>query len=203
MSETVQEQNVDAPEDSRDLQNLAPPVLEEVVRNFRAIRNDILRYGVWNIRNLTDEEFNHATDERLLGYFQTDLLETRFLSKGRRVTIVDLWNWFDDMMRGAIPIEVGGREMYLEIRDKDLEKVRKRVAEIREFFPILEEGDLEGFKRAKFKLRRVVMRLTYDIHHLTKRLDKYRKNAGLMRSRHHADAAAHDHVEPPAAAVAD
>lgn len=203
MSETVQEQNVDAPEDSRDLQNLAPPVLEEVVRNFRAIRNDILRYGVWNIRNLTDEEFNHATDERLLGYFQTDLLETRFLSKGRRVTIVDLWNWFDDMMRGAIPIEVGGREMYLDIRDKDLEKVRKRVAEIREFFPILEEGDLEGFKRAKFKLRRVVMRLTYDIHHLTKRLDKYRKNAGLMRSRHHADAAAHDHVEPPAAAVAD
>lgn len=191
-------------DETRDLQNLAPPVLDEVVRHFRAIRNDILRYGVWNIRNLTDEEFNHAPDERLLGYFQSDLLETRFVSKGRRVSIVDLWNWFDDIMRGAIPIDVRGERMYLEIHDKDLEKVRKRMAEIREFFPILEEGDLEDFKRSKFKLRRVVMRMTYDIHHLTKRLDKYRKNAGLLRPRgHHGDPAVHDQVEPPPAAIAD
>lgn len=188
---------------TRDLQYLAPPVLDEVVRNFRAIRNDILRYGVWNIRNLTDEEFNHTSDERLMGYFQTDLMETRFLSKGRRVTIVDLWNWFDDIMRGAIPIDVNGKETFLEVHDKDLEKVRKRMDEIREFFPILEEGDLDSFKRAKFKLRRVVMRMTYDIHHLTKRLDKYRKNAGLVRARGHHEAAGQDSVEPPAAALSE
>lgn len=170
-------------EGSRDLQFLEPAVLDEVVRQFRAARNDILRFGVWNVRNLSDEEFNHADDVKLLGYFQSDLLETRFLSKGRRITIIDVWNWFDDMMRGAVPLEVNGKELFLEVHDKDLEKVRKRIDEIRSFVPILESGDLETFRRAKFKLRRTVMRLTYDIHHLTKRLDKYRKNAGLMRRR--------------------
>lgn len=170
-------------EGSRDLQFLEPAVLDEVVRQFRAARNDILRFGVWNVRNLSDEEFNHADDVKLLGYFQSDLLETRFLSKGRRITIIDVWNWFDDMMRGAVPLEVNGKELFLEVNDKDLEKVRKRIDEIRSFVPILESGDLETFRRAKFKLRRTVMRLTYDIHHLTKRLDKYRKNAGLMRRR--------------------
>ena len=32
----------------------------------------------------------------------------------------------------------------------------------------------------KYKLRRTVMRLTYDLHHLFKRLEKYRKNFGAV-----------------------
>ena len=179
-------------EGTRDLQFLEPKVLEEVVRQFRASRNDILRNGVWNIRNLTDDEFNHADDLRLLGYFQSDLLETKFLSKGRRVNLVEVWGWFDDLMKGAAPIELEGRDVYLNVNDKDLDKVRKRIDEIRSFLPLLEEGDLEAFKRAKFKLRRTVMRLTYDIHHLAKRFDKYRKSAGLMRSRSHSDSPHHE-----------
>ena len=62
------------------------------------------------------------------------------------------------------------------IQDKDLEKVRKRIAEIESFLPTLRGDDLEAFKRIKYKLRRTVMRLTYDLHHLFKRLEKYRKN---------------------------
>jgi len=54
--------------------------------------------------------------------------------------------------------------------------VRKRIAEIQAFFPTLRADDLEAFKRVKYKLRRTVMRLTYDLHHLFKRLEKYRKN---------------------------
>lgn len=185
----------DSQEGTRDLQFLEPKVLEEVVRQFRASRNDILRNGVWNVRNLTDEEFNHADDLKLLGYFQSDLLETKFLSKGRRVSLVEVWGWFDDLMKGAAPIEIDGQEIYLEVKDKDLEKVRKRIDEIRSFLPLLEEGDLEAFKRAKFKLRRTVMRLTYDIHHLAKRFDKYRKSAGLMRSRSHHEGTHHE-AEP-------
>jgi hypothetical protein len=65
------------------LAQLPPKVLEEVMRQLRSSRNDIIRYGVWNIRNLTDEEFNRTDDRKLLGYFRQDLLETRFLSKGR------------------------------------------------------------------------------------------------------------------------
>lgn len=184
-------------EGQRDLQFLEPKVLDEVVRQFRAARNDILRNGVWNIRNLTDDEFNKTDDLKLLGYFQSDLLETRFLSKGRRVNVVEVWGWFDDLMKGLAPIEVGDQEIFLEVKDKDLEKVRKRIDEIRGFLPLLESGDLEAFKRAKFKLRRTVMRLTYDIHHLAKRFDKYRKNAGLMRSRSHHDG--HTHAESESA----
>ncbi|MEO8218969.1 MAG: hypothetical protein ABI718_17985 [Acidobacteriota bacterium] len=168
----------------RGLSQLAPPVLEEVIRQLRGTRNDIIRYGVWNIRNISDEEFNRLPDPRLLGYFRQDLLETRFLSKGRRIDLVQLWNWFDDQLRGIAPLLVGGKEMFLNIQDKDLEKVRKRIEEIQSFFPTIRANDLDGFRRVKYKLRRTVMRLTYDLHHLYKRLEKYRKTTGIpMESR--------------------
>jgi hypothetical protein len=155
---------------------LPPRILDEVLRQFRATRNDILRYAVWNSRNLTDEEFNHTEDRRLFNYFRQDLLETKFLSKGRRVDLIMLWNWFDDQMRGGQPLLIQNRdEHFLNIQDKDLEKVRKRMSEIGQFLPLLRENDFEGFKKIKFKLRRTVLRMTYDLHHLSKRLDKYRK----------------------------
>lgn len=159
-----------------DLKALPLKQLEEVLRQLRSTRNDIMRYGVWNIRNLTDDEFNHTDDHKLLGYFRQDLLETRFLSKGRRVDIIQLWRWFDDQMSGVEPLLIDGEELFLNVQDKDLEKVRKRIAEIQSFLPILRSDDLEAFKRVKYKLRRTVMRLTYDLHHLFKRLEKYRKN---------------------------
>jgi hypothetical protein len=153
-------------------------VLEETIRQLRSTRNDIIRYGVWNVRNVTDEEFNRTDDRKLLGYFRQDLLETRFLSKGRRIDLIQLWHWYDDQMTGVEPMLIDGEEMFLNIQDKDLEKVRKRIAEIQAFLPTLRGDDLEAFKRVKYKLRRTVMRLTYDLHHLFKRLEKYRKNFG-------------------------
>ena len=159
-----------------DLRALPVKQLEEAIRQLRATRNDIMRYGVWNLRNLSDDEFNKTDDHKLLGYFRQDLLETRFLSKGRRVDLIQLWRWFDDQMSGTEPMLIDGREVFLNVRDKDLEKVRKRIAEIHEFLPVLRGDDLEGFRRIKYKLRRTVMRLTYDLHHLFKRLEKYRKN---------------------------
>jgi hypothetical protein len=153
-------------------------VLEETLRQLRSTRNDIIRYGVWNTRNLSDDEFNRTDDRKLLGYFRQDLLETRFLSKGRRVDLIQLWRWFDDQMSGIEPMLINGEELFLNIQDKDLEKVRKRIAEIQAFLPTLRGDDLEAFKRVKYKLRRTVMRLTYDLHHLFKRLEKYRKNFG-------------------------
>ena len=158
------------------LAQLPPKVLDEVMRQLRASRNDIIRFGVWNIRNLTDDEFNHTDDRKLLGYFRQDLLETRFLSKGRRIDLIQLWHWFDDQMSGTEPMLMDTEEVFLNIQDKDLEKVRKRISEIQSFFPTLRGDDLEAFKRIKYKLRRTVMRLTYDLHHLFKRLEKYRKN---------------------------
>lgn len=151
--------------------------LEEVIRQLRSTRNDIIRYGVWNVRNMTDDEFNHTDDRKLLGYFRQDLLETRFLSKGRRIDLIQLWKWFDDQMSGVEPMLIDNQEVFLNIQDKDLEKVRKRIEEIQSFMPTLRGDDLEAFKRVKYKLRRTVMRLTYDLHHLFKRLEKYRKNA--------------------------
>jgi len=159
-----------------DLKALPVKQLEEVLRQLRSTRNDIMRFGVWNIRNMTDEEFNRVDDRKLLGYFRQDLLETRFLSKGRRIDIIQLWNWFDDQMSGTEPLLIDGEELFLNIQDKDLDKVRKRIAEIHSFLPTLRGDDLEAFKRAKYKLRRTVMRLTYDLHQLFKRLEKYRKN---------------------------
>jgi hypothetical protein len=153
-------------------------VLDETLRQLRSTRNDIIRYGVWNTRNLTDEEFNHADDRKLLGYFRQDLLETRFLSKGRRVDLIQLWHWFDDQMTGTEPMLINGEEHFVNVQDKDLDKVRKRISEIRSFLPTLRGDDLEAFKRVKFKLRRTVLRLTYDLHHLFKRMEKYRKNFG-------------------------
>jgi hypothetical protein len=160
----------------QELKALPVKQLEEVIRQLRSTRNDIMRFGVWNIRNMTDEEFNRVDDRKLLGYFRQDLLETRFLSKGRRIDIIQLWNWFDDQMSGTEPLLIDGEELFLNIQDKDLDKVRKRIAEIQSFLPTLRGDDLEAFKRAKYKLRRTVMRLTYDLHHLFKRLEKYRKN---------------------------
>ena len=153
-------------------------ILEETIRQLRSTRNDIIRYGVWNVRNITDEEFNRTDDRKLLGYFRQDLLETRFLSKGRRVDLIQLWHWFDDQMNGIEPMLIDGEELFLNVQDKDLEKVRKRIAEIQAFLPTLRGDDIEAFKRVKYKLRRTVMRLTYDLHHLFKRLEKYRKNFG-------------------------
>ena len=154
---------------------LPPRVLEEVLRQFRAARNDILRYGVWNVRNLTDEDFNRVDDRKLFDYFRQDLLETRFLSKGRRVDLLQVWGWYDDQMSGAVPLLLGGQEeVILHIEDKDLDKVRKRVAEVASFMPVLRAGDFDSFKKIKYKLRRTVMRLTYELHHLSKRLEKHR-----------------------------
>ncbi|MBV8517221.1 MAG: hypothetical protein JO197_07450 [Acidobacteria bacterium] len=173
MSETMPREPL---AEAQTLAQLPLPILEEVIRQLRSTRNDIIRYGVWNIRNLSDDEFNKTDDRKLLGYFRQDLLETRFLSKGRRIDLIQLWNWFDAEMSGTEPLLVDGREVFLNIQDKDLEKVRKRIAEIQSFFPTLRGDDLEAFRRVKYKLRRTVMRLTYDLHHLFKRLEKYRKN---------------------------
>jgi hypothetical protein len=153
-------------------------ILEETLRQLRSTRNDIIRFGVWNVRNLTDDEFNRTDDRKLLGYFRQDLLETRFLSKGRRIDLIQLWRWFDDQMSGLEPMLIDGAEVFVNIQDKDLEKVRKRIAEIQAFLPTLRSEDLDAFRRVKYKLRRTVMRLTYDLHHLFKRLEKYRKNVG-------------------------
>jgi hypothetical protein len=153
-------------------------VLEETLRQLRSTRNDIIRFGVWNVRNLTDDEFNRTDDRKLLGYFRQDLLETRFLSKGRRIDLIQLWRWFDDQMSGLEPMLIDTQEVFVNIQDKDLEKVRKRIAEIQAFLPTLRSEDLDAFRRVKYKLRRTVMRLTYDLHHLFKRLEKYRKNFG-------------------------
>jgi hypothetical protein len=185
-----------------DLKALPLKQLEEVIRQLRSTRNDIMRYGVWNIRNLTDEDFNRTDDRKLFGYFKQDLIETRFLSKGRRVDIIQLWHWFDDQMSGIEPMLIEGEEFLLNVQDKDLDKVRKRIAEIQSFLPALKGEDLEAFKRVKYKLRRTVMRLTYDLHHLFKRLEKYRKNfftagVGLPRPERVAIEAAIDVPEPP------
>lgn len=162
--------------EAQSLAQLPLKILEEVIRQLRSTRNDIIRFGVWNIRNLTDDEFNKTDDRKLLGYFRQDLLETRFLSKGRRIDLVQLWRWFDDQMNATEPLLVDGREVFLNIQDKDLEKVRKRIEEIHSFLPALRTDDLDGFRRVKYKLRRTVMRLTYDLHHVFKRLEKHRKN---------------------------
>jgi hypothetical protein len=173
MSETSPRQ---ALPEAQSLAQLPLKILEEVIRQLRSTRNDIIRYAVWNTRNLTDDEFNKTDDRKLLGYFRQDLLETRFLSKGRRIDLVQLWRWFDDQMSGVEPLLIDGQEVFLNVQDKDLEKVRKRMAEIDSFLPALRSDDLEGFRRVKYKLRRIVMRLTYDLHHLFKRLEKHRKN---------------------------
>ena len=167
---------VQAQPEAQSLAQLPLKILDEVIRQLRSTRNDIIRYGVWNIRNLTDDEFNKTDDRKLLGYFRQDLLETRFLSKGRRIDLVQLWRWFDDQMSGIEPLLLDHEEIFLNIHDKDLEKVRKRIAEIESFLPALRSDDLEQFRRVKYKLRRTVMRLTYDLHHIFKRLEKYRKN---------------------------
>ena len=165
--------------ESQTLAQVPFKILEETLRQLRSTRNDIIRFGVWNVRNLTDDEFNRTDDRKLLGYFRQDLLETRFLSKGRRIDLIQLWRWFDDQMSGLEPMLIDGAEVFVNIQDKDLEKVRKRIAEIQAFLPTLRSEDLDAFRRVKYKLRRTVMRLTYDLHHLFKRLEKYRKNVGV------------------------
>ncbi|MFP5246830.1 MAG: hypothetical protein ACLGH0_09055, partial [Thermoanaerobaculia bacterium] len=108
MSETSPRQ---ALPEAQSLAQLPLKILEEVIRQLRSTRNDIIRYGVWNIRNLTDDEFNKTDDRKLLGYFRQDLLETRFLSKGRRIDLIQLWRWFDDEMSGVEPLLVEGQEI--------------------------------------------------------------------------------------------
>jgi hypothetical protein len=162
--------------EAQSLAQLPLKILDEVMRQLRSTRNDIIRFGVWNVRNMTDEDFNKTDDRKLLGYFRQDLLETRFLSKGRRIDLIQLWHWFDDQMSGVEPLLIDGEEVVLNVQDKDLEKVRKRIAEIHSFLPTLRSDDLDAFRRVKYKLRRTVLRLTYDLHHLFKRLEKYRKN---------------------------
>lgn len=190
------EQALEPSAPARSLSELPAPVIEEVIRQFRATRNDILRYGVWNTRNLSDEDFNRVDDRRLFDYFRQDLLETRFLSKGRRADLLQVWGWFDDQMTGASPMLINGREeVLLEIRDKDLDKVRKRIADVGTFMPILKAGDFDAFRKVKYKLRRTVMRLTYELHHLSKRLDRYRRPTGYPAQRIEA-------VEVPAPPVA-
>jgi len=185
----------------QSLAQVPQKVLEEVIRQLRSTRNDIIRFGVWNIRNLSDEDFNRTDDRKLFGYFRQDLLETRFLSKGRRIDIIQLWKWFDNEMSGVEPMLIDHEEVFVNIQDKDLEKVRKRIAEIESFLPTLRGDDLEAFKRAKYKLRRTVMRLTYDLHHLFKRLEKYRKNlfmqSGVMRPERVTLEAVAEIPEPP------
>jgi hypothetical protein len=183
-SEVTQPAATEKPAGATTFSALPPRVLDEVLRQFRAARNDILRYGVWNVRNLTDEDFNRVDDKKLFDYFRQDLLETRFLSKGRRVDVLQVWGWFDDQMSGAVPLLVGGtEEVMLHVEDKDLDKVRKRVAEVASFMPVLRAGDFESFKKIKYKLRRTVMRLTYELHHLSKRLEKYRKGTPGLHAR--------------------
>jgi hypothetical protein len=171
------------PPEAQTLAEVPQKVLEETIRQLRGTRNDIIRYAVWNIRNLSDEDFNRTDDRKLLGYFRQDLLETRLLSKGRRIDLIQLWKWYDDQMSGTEPMLIDHEEIFLNVQDKDLEKVRKRIAEIQAFFPTLRADDIEAFKRIKYKLRRTVMRLTYDLHHLFKRLEKYRKNLGFSAPR--------------------
>lgn len=173
--------------EAQSLAQLPLKILEEVIRQLRSTRNDIIRFGVWNTRNLTDDDFNKTDDRRLLGYFRQDLLETRFLSKGRRIDLIQLWHWFDDQMSGVDPLLVDGEEVFLNIQDKDLDKVRKRIQEIHSFLPTLRGDDLDAFRRVKYKLRRTVMRLTYDLHHVFKRLEKYRKNIFMSSGAPHLE----------------
>src|SRR6201990_2763768 len=90
-------------------------ILEEVIRQLRGTRNDIIRYGVWNARNMTDEEFNRTDDRKLFGYFRQDLLETPFLPKARRIDHIQLWKGFDDQMSGVEPMLIDTEEVFLNI----------------------------------------------------------------------------------------
>jgi hypothetical protein len=173
--------------EAQTLAQLPVKILEEVIRQLRSTRNDIIRFAVWNIRNLTDDDFNKTDDRKLLGYFRQDLLETRFLSKGRRIDLIQLWRWFDDQMTAVDPLLVEGEEVFLNIQDKDLDKVRKRIQEIHSFLPTLRGDDLDAFRRVKYKLRRTVMRLTYDLHHVFKRLEKHRKNIFMTSGAPHIE----------------
>ena len=100
--------------EAQTLAQLPFKILEEVIRQLRSTRNDIIRYGVWNVRNVTDDEFNKTDDRKLLGYFRQDLLETRFLSKGRRIDLIQLWKWYDDQMSGIEPLLVEGEELFVQ-----------------------------------------------------------------------------------------
>src|SRR5258707_8048304 len=102
--------------EAQTLAQVPPKVLEETIRQLRSTRNDIIRFGVWNIRNLSDEEFNRTDDRKLFGYFRQDLLETRFLSKGRRIDIIQLWKWFDNEMSGVEPMLIDHEEVFVNIQ---------------------------------------------------------------------------------------
>src|ERR1700730_13176001 len=142
--------NVVEKSDPQTLAQVPFKVLEETLRQLRGTRNDIIRFGVWNIRNMSDDEFNRADDRKLLGYFRQDLLETRFLSKGRRIDLIQLWRWFDDQMNGVEPMLIDSQEVSVNTQDKELEKVRKRIREVQAFLPPLRSEDLDAFRRVKY-----------------------------------------------------
>src|SRR5260221_10177383 len=113
--------------EAQTLAQVPQKVLEETIRQLRGTRNDIIRFAVWNVRNLTDDDFNHTDDRKLLGYFRQDLLETRLLSKGRRIDLIQLWEGFDDQMSVTEPMLIDGVQAFLNGQNKNLEKGRKRV----------------------------------------------------------------------------
>lgn len=176
-------------EEAVTLADLERDELIEVIRQFRAVRNDLLHFGAWNNRNMSEDEFKQISDEKLFGYFKQDLLETRIVDRGRRVNVVEVWRWFDDLISGIEPIFIHGEEVMLYVSDKDIEKLRTRMTEIDGFLPILRDDDFSGFRRVKYKLRRTVMRMTYDLHNLNKRLEKHRKSRGGGRYDRNEDAA--------------
>lgn len=169
-------------EKPRSLSELDPSELREVIRHFRFVRSDLLRNAAWNTRNISDDEFRKTPDERAFGYFKQDLLETRLVDRARRLNVVEVWRWFDDIATGHMPVQINGQTVFLRIEDKDIDKVRKRMTDLRGFLPILENDDYSTFKRIRFKLRRTVLRMTYDLHNLMKRMEKYRKRQFEARS---------------------
>ena len=66
-SESQPQPQPQQPPAERGLQHLPPRILDEVIRQFRAARNDILRYGVWNVRNLTDELYIPRSNSDVTG----------------------------------------------------------------------------------------------------------------------------------------
>src|SRR3954447_1328944 len=93
-------------------------LLEETTRQLRSTRNDIIRFGVWNVRNLTDDEFNRTDDRKLLGYFRQTLLEQRSQSRGPRIDLIQLRRCFDDQMTGVEPMLIDRQEVFVNIQDK-------------------------------------------------------------------------------------
>ena len=61
-------------------------------------------------------------------------------------------------MNGVEPLLVDGREVFLNIQDKDLDKVRSGSKRSTRFLPALRTDDLDGFRRVKTSCAAPVMR---------------------------------------------